>query len=230
MPIVVSRSAVSRANLAITAFLVLANLALHFGMRSDDSVRRRLRSLRFFNLDAECCVGSWYSTILLFGAGVVHMFMARDACAHARGFARHWLALGFIFMGLSLDEAAGLHERMTQVVRETIGREKARLYYGWVLPGFVQVLALGCAYAKFLMHLSRRTAIKIACAGALFVGGAIGFEIPAGALAMRDGVGSLRMVAFTSIEETLEMLGTILFIDALPEQATRRRAIFRLEV
>ena len=75
---------------------------------------------------------------------------------------------------------------------------------------------------RFLNLLPRRTALLFLLSGALFVGGAIGFETLSGYYYSLSGSKGITYVILQTLEEILEITGTILFIYALAEYAEQR--------
>jgi hypothetical protein len=74
-----------------------------------------------FNIDAEANIPTWFSTILLFFVSVTAFFIHRLKSGRPGGRSRWnkiWLGLGTLYLFLSLDEAAQIHElinRLTDV-------------------------------------------------------------------------------------------------------------------
>lgn len=65
------------------------------------------------------------------------------------------------------------------------------------------------------MRLPARTAFLFVVSGAVYVGGAIGFELIGGYYAKANGVENLTYSMISTVEESLEMSGVIVFIYAL---------------
>jgi hypothetical protein len=77
-------------------------------------------------------------------------------------------------------------------------------------------------FLPFLLRLPRRTAIAFALSGAIYLGGALGVELFEGA--WREGHGHRNVVyhALVTLEEAMEMVGLIFFINALMRHIARR--------
>jgi hypothetical protein len=125
--------------------------------------------------------------------------------------ARSWYALAVIFVGLSIDEAASFHEILGTPLRNALGTG-GLLYYAWVIPGAIFALAVAIAFIPFLLRLPRAIAVRFVAAGAIFVFGAIGFELFEGYLADNGAVSSPEYMALVIIEEGMEMSGIALFL------------------
>lgn len=168
---------------------------------------------RIFDLNSENTVPSWFSTLLLAGAGVVTLLTWRKVLAERRPFQRSWLALGIIFFLMSMDESLALHERSMDPLR-TAFDAGGFFYWAWVIPGIFVVLVLGVLFIPFLRHLPQRTFRLVIASAVLYVGGALVMEMFGGFF--YDTFGAGVMSDCTSIvEETCEMLGVILYIYAV---------------
>ena len=82
-----------------------------------------LSSLRlWFDLDSDSSIPCWYSSIKLFLIACC-IFIASQNNSYKRYFPSSWLiSLGFLFLFLSMDEAAAIHERLN-VIAETLQLE-----------------------------------------------------------------------------------------------------------
>jgi hypothetical protein len=162
------------------------------------------------SLSVEGNVPTWYATCLLFACGEALLRVAHATSAARAPFARHWWALGLVFLFMSLDEAIEIHEHLAYVVE---GR--GVFYFSWVIPAFVVVVALGLAYLRFLSHLASEPRRRFLIAGALYVTGALLFELPLGLWTERHGDDNLGYALIDAAEETLELVGATYFLLAL---------------
>lgn len=169
---------------------------------------------RVFNLDQEANLPTWYQTCALLFCSVLLAIIARHEKSKGSRFACHWSALAFIFMFLSIDEAAAIHE-MTMVPLRSALNVRGVLYFAWVIPGALLVLVVALAYARFLLHLPRGTRNHFLIAGVLYVGGALGLELPGGWYAEAYGKRSVPYAMLSTLEEILEMVGILVFTYAL---------------
>jgi hypothetical protein len=169
---------------------------------------------RIFNVNTENSIPTWYSSILLFVASGLLALIATAKKQVRDRYTRHWQFLALLFLLLSLDEAASLHEAFDRALH--VGFDSSGLlYYAWVIPGMIFVGLVGLAYFKFLKALPAATRWLFILAGMLYVGGAIGVEILGGSHAEVYGRYTLTYSLFTAVEEALEMSGIVLFIYAL---------------
>ncbi|MBD1826036.1 hypothetical protein H6F71_00730 [Microcoleus sp. FACHB-61] len=167
-----------------------------------------------FNVDAEKNLPTFYSFLALLFSSLL-----LGAIAHAKNldsdrYKQHWKILSFIFLYLSLDEIGQLHEKFIDPMRSLLNATGV-LYFTWIVPfGFLVGIFL-LSYSKFVFHLPLATRKLFVAAGALYIGGAIGMEIPGGYIFTTTGMESLPYLIVASIEELLEMLGIVVFIHAL---------------
>ena len=170
--------------------------------------------VRLFNVDSELNIPTWYqSSTLLFCAILLAMIASAKKRAGAR-YALHWRALAIIFLFLSLDEEAAIHEMTIMPLRSALNAG-GLLYFTWVIPGAAFVLLIGAAYLGFLADLPAKTRRLFLVAGTTFVGGALGIEMVAGLFAQSYGGGDMRYIMISTVEELLEMVGIVVFIYAL---------------
>jgi hypothetical protein len=173
-----------------------------------------------FYVDLESNVPTWYSSVLLLLAAGLCALLARHHIAARLPYRRHWLVLAALFLLLSLDEIAMLHEYPIDPLREALGTT-GPLYYAWVIPGLAAVVVCGLAYVRCWWHLPARTRGLCLLAAAAFVGGAVGVEMLSGMQASRYGEQNLTYALIVHLEEALEMLGVVIFIYALADYVAR---------
>lgn len=167
-----------------------------------------------FNIDRESNIPTYFSSVLLLTAAALLAVIALSKSKANELFARHWGALSAIFLLMSLDEAANLHERLISPLQRLLGAS-GWFRFAWVIPGMIFVAVLALSYLKFLLHLPKLTKAFFLLAGSLYVGGALGMEMIAGQYADLHGVENFTYSMITTVEEALEMSGVVVFIYAL---------------
>lgn len=197
----------------IVLCLTLASIAGQFSKNYFDQPNVS-KFARLFNLDEESNIPTWYSSSTLLLCSVL---LAAITCVKKREgnrFVLHWRALSLIFLYISLDETALIHERASNLLERAFATS-GFLYYAWIIPATPIMLIFVLAYFRFLLDLPAKTRRLFLFAGSLFVGGALGME-PFEAL-QEDVYGkeSTTFAVMTHIEEVLEMTGIIVFIYAL---------------
>lgn len=206
---------------------ILANLLQ--GFNSDHYlINEALQSYnRLFSLDKEANIPTWYSSLLLFSASITLTFISLLASKTGELYVRHWAFLALIFLGLSMDETSIIHEMLIKPMKMAF-HTTGYLYYGWVIPGALFVMAIAFAYGKFLFALASSTRIQIIIAGAIYVLGAFVFESISGKIAEIDGQSGFAYNAVITLEEACEMLGVIVFIFALLQYLAKNFGEFQI--
>jgi hypothetical protein len=198
----------------VIALLVLANVAaaISYFFLGHQSL---LGLVNAFSLNRENNFPSYVSGIMLLLAAGLLATIAHGVRRRQEPFARHWQGLAIIFALLSLDEITSVHEIIGASLAVLAGITGVRRFYFWVVPAAPLLLVLAVSYTRFLVHLPPRYRRLFILAGALYVGGAVGFEIVSAWHATRYGYLNFLHAMIFTVEETLEMSGTLLFIYAL---------------
>jgi hypothetical protein len=98
-----------------------------------------------------------------------------------------------------------------------------------VFVGIALVTAFAGIFLRFFLHLPRGERRQVALAAALFVLGAIGTEMATAALFTTSNPTYKASVIYSvlaHIEELLEMLGVVVFIDFLLRRLSRTASLF----
>ncbi len=169
--------------------------------------------ISFFDLDEEESLGTWFSTLILFLAGILSLFQARYAGKPRQRMHVFWWLLGIGFCLLSLDEIAGFHEFVNTVSSDT----------HWTTYGVMLVFVTGFVLLPFLRSLPTRTQLQFLIAGAVYVGGAIGVEWATIWYEENDQLDTLAYNLWNALEEFMEMTGVILYIYAVLTHITDNR-------
>ena len=167
-----------------------------------------------FGLDYEGNIPTFYSFLALLFSSVLLGAIAYVKNLDSDRYKNHWKILSFIFLYLSLDEIGQLHEDLIDPMQKLL-KATGFLYFAWIVPfGFLVAIFL-FSYSKFVFHLPVSTKKMFVAACALYIGGAMGMEIPGGYLASTTGMQTVPYLIVITIEESLEMLGIVVFIHAL---------------
>lgn len=209
------------------AFSLLGRFIEHFIGYTDVPILGflQLTFLEEFNLDNEANIATYFAGILLLSASILLWVIGHIERERDSPFYRHWFGLSLVFAYISVDEVATLHERVARPVRRLLGAEGI-FYFAWVIPAAVGLLLLGMVYARFFWRLQARWKGLFAVAAALYVGGALGFELVGGWYVSKFGESfayeSFTYELFTTVEETLEMAGAAFFIYSLLDYLSSR--------
>lgn len=191
------------------AVLILLSTCLRF--MGDLSSAGIAILLRLFYARWERNIPTWFSFSLLLACALCAAAIGSKRRSEARIGSRYWTSLGVIFLILSMDEVAGIHERFGFLVNRMIPAH-GFFYFSWVIVGIPAVLACALVYWRFLRRLPVRARSAVLVGVSLYFGGALGMEMLGGYYADRVGYESPISVGLASVEELLEMLGAIAFI------------------
>lgn len=181
-----------------------------------------------FSLTEEKNFPTWWSSFLLATCSIVLGTIAAMKSRSTGEFGRHWTVLAAIFCYLSIDEFVEIHEWLS--VLPGLGHLHGIFYYGWVIPAAFVVAAFALSYSRFLFHLPMSTRVKVALAGALYVGGALGVELVLGLWTETHDELNFVWTMIGAVEESMEIMGSSLFLYALLEYIGRTTPDLRVAV
>lgn len=168
------------------------------------------------SLSYEANLPTWFSSSLLLACAVA----AGSIAAARQPLHRHWWCIAALATYLSLDEAAEIHEHLGGHLDTT-----GWLYFDWVVPASLIVVALVVVFVPFIRALHPRTRLRLIIAGAIYVGGALIMELPLGRWTDVHGSENLGYALIDWVEETMEMIGaTLAFVALLAHREHLRRA------
>ena len=196
------RDAIARGLVGTTILVSLAGLSAEIGGYALGWPEPLVELL---SLSFEGNVPTWYASALLVLASAG---FAR--CAERAPGERAWWGLAALFAYASLDEAIEIHEHLGSFVR---GR--GLLYFGWVIPGAAIAALIALALSRFFFRLPPIDRRRFAIAAALYLGGALGMELPLGFWTERAGDDNLVYGVLDWVEETLELAGVTTLLLAL---------------
>ncbi len=175
-----------------------------------------LLPVKFFDLSTDTSVPTWFSSLMLLLCSLSLAVVWKMVRERRLPYRAHWLGLPAIFLLMSVDEVAMIHENVLGLAaRLSLGETTGWLHYGWVAFGALFVLLFGLAYLRFLLHLPARTRLLFMVSGIVFVAGALGVEAFNGLFSETHGTWNLGYAVGTAVEEGCEMLGTTLFLFAI---------------
>lgn len=185
---------------------------------------------RLFDLNGEGNIPAWFSASLLLLSSLLLAIIAIHTRQTLDKYRWHWAVLALIFLFLSVDEAARLHEVISRAIRVRLAPQGA-LKSSWVLPYSVFALVVAAFYTRFLLHLPAVTRRLLLFAATLYIGGALGMEIVGAVRLERPGWGKDGNLRYTvPIEEFCEMLGVVVFIHALLSHLGARTGELRIGI
>ncbi len=211
----------------IAGYLAVQSLAARYIVEATASPPNLLTNLiQVLNVNRESSLPAWYSSGLLLLAAAL---LAVNAALHRQErYARHWAGLAAIFLYLSADEAAAIHEEFTDPLQTALNTS-GYLSFAWVIAGAAFVLVVGVLYARFVLHLPPATRRGMIAAAVLYVGGALVIESISANQWELDGGSSLLYSAIGTLEELCEMLGVIVLIYTLLAYLEQRQVTVHLD-
>ena len=196
---------------SVAFFLVLTSIAgqLMFYMTGN----KLYGLVLLFGVDAEYNIPTFFSMLLLLFAAlllsVITILERKRTASHVL----HWAILSFGFLLMAIDEVVAIHERLVNPIRRLLGGGHLGIFnFAWVMPGIALVLVLALFFLQFWLRLPAKTRLTFLMAAAIYILGCIGFELIGGHYAELHGLKNLTYVMLTTVEESLEMAGVIVFI------------------
>lgn len=186
--------------------------------------------VRLFNLSGEGNIPAWFSALgLMVCAGLLAFIAAEKASRRDRRFINNWRLLAVIFLYISIDEAAQIHELLIDPIRLALG-VGGFLYFAWVIPFSILLIIFLIAYIPFLRHLPKEIRFLFIFAGAVYVGGALGIELVSGYVFDYYPEATLVRGGLATLEEFMEMTGITLFIYSLLTYLRKTAPVFQIQL
>ena len=173
--------------------------------------------MKGFYVDNEANIPTYFNTIILFIPSFLLAIIGAWKKTIGDKFRFAWIGLSIVFLLLSIDEAAVLHETLIKPMRSLFNYEGygGLFYFAWVIPGLGAVLLFVITYFRFFLHLSNKYKILFAASLLIYVSGVIGGEMLSGHFADTIGFKNFIYAKYTSLEESLEWIGAIMIIYSL---------------
>jgi hypothetical protein len=199
------------------ALIALCLVIIHLGAQfSKHALGHETPSalVSLFDVTGEGNIPTWFSSSMLLVCAFLLSIIAINKKRELDRYALHWAGLAACFLFISADEAARIHELFVAPVRSSLGAS-GFLYYAWVIPYGVALLALTLFYLKFFFALPKQTQLLFFIAGVTYTSGAVGLELVEGYIDARFGADHIMWMALSTLEETQEMAGLSIFAYAL---------------
>lgn len=173
-----------------------------------------------FDFNIENNIPTLFSSLILILCSVLLAFIAST---HKKKNSSYypWAGLSLIFLFLSVDEIASIHERLGALFRTALNTS-GLLYHAWVIPYGVILLVFIIVYFRFLMRQTKNIRNLFVVSGTTYVAGALGFELLGGWQNVLYGSNNITYSILYTCEEFLEMLGIVIFIYALLVYITKQ--------
>jgi len=203
----VSPGTIFRFVLAVFTGLLVLNLLAIF-VTPGGMHRQRITRMVYFDLEAN--FPTFFNFLLLVGVAALLAVQATRAYQKGDPWRRHWAGLMLLMLLMAFDEAAQKHEQLTELVRR-FGEFEGYLFFAWVIPGMLFALAVALIYLRFLLALPRNVAAYTLLGGGMYVAGALGVELVGAKLSSDDRLFTVHYELVATLEESLEMLGIMVF-------------------
>jgi hypothetical protein len=212
---------VTRILLRCAVVLLVGHLA-GLGAREIWGVSPDLGIVRQFDLNAEGNLAAWYSSLLLTCSAALAFVVATVKRLHHERMSGRWFALSAFFLVMAVDETAQLHDMATGPLRHGLGLDFGPLYFAWLIPALLIVAGAAIYFAPLVGSLSTHVRSQLVLACVVYLAGAVACEMIGGSV-VEEGRKALSYLAVMTVEETLEILGGLLFVTALLHQVRELR-------
>ncbi|MDN3509774.1 MAG: hypothetical protein QY310_13315 [Candidatus Jettenia sp. CY-1] len=201
------------------AFIFLLLTLAHIAVKStsffvgDRHVVGLFDLISLFDLDKEKNIPTFCSAVALVFCSILLAIIALAKKKMEKDYFC-WLGLAVIFLFLSIDEFAVIHERFVIPLQHAL-HTSGIFYFAWVIPYGLALIIFLLAYTRFIIHLAARTRFLFIIAGLIYITGALISELVSGRYYEVHGESSVTYFIMITIEECLEMTGIVTFIYAL---------------
>ena len=201
---------------SVIIFLSVISLGLHFAATAFGYRGILMGLVKLFDVGKDNNIPTWYSSFALLLCSCVIALIAWTKDINRGRYVLHWKVLSAIFVFLSIDEVAMMHEQSGKLLKVlNIDKSSGSGFpMGWFTVAIPIILVLALTYLKFLAHLPAKTKLLFGVAGTIFLGGAIGTEM-VGKYNFDLYGRSINLTMITAVEEFMEMLGIVVFLYAL---------------
>lgn len=179
----------------------------------------------------EANLPTWYTSVLTILAGALTALVGKVEKARGGPHLLHWWGLTLTMTWISIDEMLTFHELGDELVPSwMIEPFGAWIHvHPWVIIGLPLVVLFAIVYLPFLRSVPARTRKWMVAGGAVYVTGALGGESLHGMINTYHGGGVLTSLVVL-FEESIEMVGIVMFIHGLLSHLTGRNGTFSLHL
>jgi hypothetical protein len=210
-----------KALLAATAVLTLASAGVQISAYEFNH-GGLLGLRRMFDMQHEGNVPSWFSGTLLLACGMMFAFVWASVRQRREGNAAGWAVLALVCLAASIDEVSAIHETVGQ------GLKSGRGAFIYLVPGSLLLLGIALALRRFFAALADSIRQALAIGIGIWLSGAVVLEALEAAVPS-DADGSTGIALLNTAQDTFELLGMILVLNALARYAQERAYRVALE-
>jgi hypothetical protein len=208
------RRVISALFVGVALLIVLHLISQWLLFEGTETFDRDFRSADLLDLDSETSIGTWWQQLVLVVAALLGGVLGWINRGLDQGRARRWSVLGILLLLMSIDEGASVHERLIEPMRDSFDIDGGILWFAWVIPAFVTVLAVVAYFLRFWWSLPSGPRQRFAIGAALFLVGALVTEMLSGVYLTERSV-DLGYGLLNGVEEGFEMVGAVLLVSAL---------------
>lgn len=185
--------------------------------------------LKKFFFDDEESIPTYFSAINLLFAGILLALITNLKSRLNDPFTMHWKVLSILFILLSIDEVAGFHEMTIDPLVRTY-QLTGYMRFPWVILGLIFMTGFSLYFLQFLRALPKPYIRGFFCSCLIFLSGSIGLETISAKIfiSLEQSPKDLIYNLVTTMEESCEMLGVIMFIIVLLSYIKSMRANINL--
>ena len=195
---------------ASAAVLILLNiimLIIYFHISNPD----KFDFIQLVDLDQEANIPTLFSSIILLISSMLFYLLSRLPAEQKKNNQRYWFWLGIIFLFLSFDESATIHESIGDFTSKFIHAD-GFLYYPWIIAYGIILVILSCSFFRFFWRMEKKVFFQFMLSAGIYLGGAIGFDLLGSREISLHGGDTILYCIYYTIEESLEMFGVIYLI------------------
>jgi len=211
LKITLSSMSVVRLLSYLAGILIVLNsimLVLYFSIGDPE----KFDFIQMIDLDQEANIPTLFSSALFFISGFLFYLLGHRYGMKQDRQLRYWWGLSAVFVFLGFDESATIHETLGDWTGQYI-ETNGYLHYPWVISYGILVVLLGLLYLRFFLRMDRKIFWSFVKAAAIFLTGAIGFELLGANEASLHSSDTMLYCYYYTLEESLEMFGVIYLID-----------------
>lgn len=209
----IAQNKVSGLLLFAGGLLLLANLA-SLVFKYGYNHRHLLGFARLFYFDTRGSLSHYFISILLLTSSLLLYLIAMSHKSEGGRHWIHWSILSFVFLSMSLDKLLRVREIPIHMFWKAFA--KTGLSYPiWIFFKVTLFMLFVTVFLRFFLRLPSRVRLLVFVAAFLFVAGGIGVDNLSSYLHFNKNISDLSYSVMSTVEESMEMLGIIVFIHAL---------------
>ena len=213
---------------ALAGLLLIAHLGAE-AVRTTVGENLPDRATAIWNLDEENNVPTWFASIVLALVGLGLVFVGLMKYQERDRHWWQWVAIALIPLFLSLDDMAQLHEALSKPLSDEYGFG-GLFHWAWLVVAIPVVAVLTVIFLPFLFRLPARTAILLLVGAGIVFGGGVVLEMFEGWRVDAAGQGGLLFFSMVTVQEMMEMIGTIIALYAVIDYAAGYRPVLVLHI